>query len=101
MTVDEIEREHDSVAVYHLIDCEQIHFLLAEVKRLRDGLMVNELELKDFLDTVAAMRKAQRGFFASRAKPLLDESRRLEAVVDMRIKELFAKLEEEQQPRLL
>lgn len=54
----------------------------------------------DFFDLVRRMREAQRGYFLTRSRDLLDKSKRLEREVDIEIARVDKLLGEKTNPKL-
>ena len=55
---------------------------------------------RDFFDLVRRMREAQRGYFLTRSRDLLDKSKALEREVDREISRVDTILREKQCPKL-
>ena len=58
-------------------------------------MKIEYVELKNFLDIVANMRRVQRSYFAKPSRDLLIEAKRLEAAVDVSLGTLLEKLASE------
>ena len=55
---------------------------------------------RDFFNLVREMREAQKGYFSTRSKDLLEKSKQLEREVDREIIRVDAVLREKQCPKL-
>lgn len=58
------------------------------------------MNARDFFDLVREMREAQKGYFSTRSKDLLEKSKQLEREVDREIARVDATLREKQCPKL-
>lgn len=58
------------------------------------------MNARDFFDLVREMREAQRSYFLTRSKDLLEKSKQLEREVDREISRVDAILREKQYPKL-
>ena len=58
------------------------------------------MNAKEFFYTVKAMREAQKKYFQYRTQAMLQESKRLESIIDKEIKRVEDYLEEKNNPRL-
>ena len=58
------------------------------------------MNAKEFYNTVKQMRQAQKKYFQYRTQAMLQESKRLESIIDKEIKRVEDYLEEKNNPRL-
>ena len=58
------------------------------------------MNAKEFYNTVKQMRQAQKKYFQYRTQAMLQESKRLESIIDKEIKRVEDYLEEKNYPRL-
>ena len=58
------------------------------------------MNARDFFETVAEMRKWQKRFFRTHTQEALDESKRLEGIIDDEITRVRAVIQDRQEPKL-